>query len=235
MKRYAGYAFLALILQLIPAAMVSAQGEVPATPVPRIDICAGFVDAATPAAETSSESTDATFDLAYVDMMITSHQNTIITLLIAEERTEHPELGTFVYDALAARRGTIEALLAWRSEHYPNAAWVVPDQAMAIFDQVARESPGRGGIAGAREIATTPHIEELCASGDQPFDLLLIDHLMTQLSGEFLLTDGAQGLADDEELAATARDLAISFQRDLDALYAWRLLWYPNAEPPHAH
>jgi uncharacterized protein (DUF305 family) len=235
MNRLSRLVLLALALHFIPVGFVAAQGEPPATPVPRIDICGGFAEAATPAAQTVSESSDANFDLAYVDMMITSHQNTIIMLLIAQERTEHPELGRFATDTVAARRGTIESLLAWRSEHYPNAAWVLPDQAMVVFDQVASENPGRGGIAGAREIAVLPHIAELCATGDQPFDLVLIDHLLTQFSGELLLTDSAQHLADDPALAATARDLATTFQRDLDALYAWRTLWYPNAEPPHAH
>lgn len=235
MRTFLKLAIVLLALQVIPAGFAAAQDDVPATPVPDVDICANFAEAATPEAGDQAEPADATFDLAYVDMMITSHQNTIIMLLIAENRAEHPELTEFVRESLEARRTAIETLLIWRSDHFPGAAWVHADQAMAIFDERAGANPGRGGVAGAREIADLPHIEELCATGDQPFDLTLIDHLLPQISGELLLSDVAQSLTEDTTLSATARDLAESFQREMDALYAWRTLWYPDADPAHAH
>jgi uncharacterized protein (DUF305 family) len=235
MVRLTRSAFLVLMLMIPSGSPVLAQDQHTATPVPRIDICASFADAATPAAGSAVQIADATFDLAYVDMMITSHQNTIIMLLIAEDRAEHPELIEFVADVLAERRGTIESLLGWRSEHFGGAPFVASYQAMEIFDATAAESPGRGGVAGAREIAAEPHIEELCDSDLEAFDLTLIDHLLTQISAELLLSSGAETMTTDPALSATARDLTVTLQRELDALYAWRTLWYPDAEAPHAH
>lgn len=235
MPRFLQFALLSLITFLVAVPIASAQDEVPATPGSDIDVCGSLADTASPEAAYAPEVNDATFDLAYVDTMITSHRSAILMLLIAEERAEHPELREFVSYSLEARRGTIESLLAWRSEQYPTAAWVAADQAMAIFDEVAHENPGRGGVAGAREIASEPHIEELCTAADQPFDLLVIDHLLPQISGELLLSSSAQDVATDSIITTTAQTLSESLQREINALFAWRTLWFPDAEPPHAH
>jgi uncharacterized protein (DUF305 family) len=211
------------------------QDVPPATPVPHLDICGDLGTEATPVTEPATVIDDASFDLAYVDMMITHHQNAIIMLLIADGRLEHPELQKFVQESLAARRTTIQTLLNWRSEHYSDSPWMAADQAMAIFDQVASESPGRGGVAGAREIANPPHIDELCFDSEQPFDLMMIDHLLPHTSGALLLSDQAEAIASDATLAATARDVSDVLQREIDALYAWRMLWFPDAGEPHLH
>ncbi|MCC6705806.1 MAG: DUF305 domain-containing protein [Thermomicrobiales bacterium] len=235
MRRFAPLLATAFALMLTPVSGVAFQSDAPATPLPVIDICGEYAGGATPEAESSVEVGDATFDLAYVDMTITSHQNAIIMLLIAEPRVEHPELVNFVNQSLIERRASIETLLAWRSEMHPNAAWVTVDQAMAVFDQVAMENPGRGGVAGAREIAAEPHIAELCADSEEPFDLLFIDHMLPHISGELLLSESASALATDPTLAAVAGELMGSSQYNLDALYAWRTLWYPDAEDAHSH
>lgn len=235
MRRFAPMIVFAVILASTPLFGVAAQPDDPATPMPAIDICGTFAVGATPEAVSMVESSDATFDLAYVDMMITSHQNAIIMLLIAEPRAEHPELVNFIRQSLIDRRTSIETLLAWRSETHPTAAWVPVDQAMSIFDQTSMENPGRGGVAGAREIAAEPHIDELCEEAEEPFDLLFIDHLLPQVSGEVLLSESAAELATDPTLAAIAGDLTQGFQRDLDALYAWRTLWFPDAPEAHNH
>ena len=191
--------------------------------------------AATPEAATTSVAGDASFDLAFVDMVITSHQNSIIVLLIAGDRTEHDELASFVAQQLTDRRATIESLLAWRGANAPDAAWVDADQAMAIFDQASAENPGRGGVAGAREVAADPHIEKLCTTTDVPFDLLLIDHLIPRVAGELLLAESAATMASDPDLAAIANAMIGPMQEQLDALYAWRTLWYPDAGELHSH
>ena len=235
MRRFALLIGIALVLLNAPLPSNALQNDTPATPMPAIDICGGFTGAATPEAVSTVESADATFDLAYVDMMIISHQNAIIMLLIAEPRAEHPELVNFIRQSLIERRSSIESLLGWRGETHPTAAWVPVDQAMSLFDQAATQNPGRGGVAGAREIAAEPHIEELCDESEELFDLLFIDHMLPQVSGELLLSDSATGIASDPTLAAIAGDLTQTFRRDLDALYAWRTLWFPDAEDAHSH
>lgn len=227
--------FVALLIGMTPGSLTLAQESVPATPMPNLDICGDFLSDATPIPEQPATNIDAGFDLSFVDMMITSHQNTIIMLLIAGDRVEHPELADFVTKELVDRRATIETLLGWRSAHHGGASWLKADQAMAIFDEVAAENPGRGGVAGAREIANEPHIEELCSTSDVPFDLLLIDHLLPQIAGELLLAESAMTLAQDDDLKNEASSLATTRQQQLDGLYAWRSLWYPDAGELHSH
>lgn len=235
MRSFVKWLFVALIVALTSSSVAFAQEGAPATPMPNLDICEDFLSDATPESEQPVSDAGAGFDLAFVDMMITSHQNTIIMLLIAADRVEHPELADFVAKELVDRRATIESLVGWRSAHHGGAAWLTADQAMAIFDQVAAENPGRGGVAGAREIANEPHIGELCTASDVQFDLLLIDHLLPQVAGELLLAESAMVLADDGDLKNEASSIADTRQQQLDGLYAWRSLWYPDAGELHSH
>ena len=232
--RLRSIAFLTIVALVATSGMVAAQ-DPPATPMPSLDICGDFMAAATPEVATTSVAGDASFDLAFVDMVITSHQNSIIVLLIAGDRTEHDELASFVAQQLTDRRATIESLLAWRGENAPDAAWVDADQAMAIFDQASAENPGRGGVAGAREVAADPHIEEMCTTTDVSFDLILIDHMIPRIAGELLLAESAATMATDPDLAAIANAMIGPMQEQLDALYAWRTLWYPDAGELHSH
>lgn len=225
-----------VVATLLTPLVVSAQTATPAaTPVSIVDLCNRALLEATPVAPETAVPADATFDLAYVDMLLIHHEQAIIMATIAVQLAEHPELAEFAARTIDERARGGEALLDWRASLYPDSPSLTAEQAIAIFDLTAVENPGRGGVPGSREIAARPDIDHLCAANPGEFDLEFIDIMTQHYVGALFLSRAATAYAESEEVGTFAGELAVSLQMDVDTLQAWRTLWYPDAGDPHSH
>jgi len=236
MSRYfrrIGIATLLLTLLLSDSAGATAQEATPppATPVSATDVCNQAMLAATPEPASVEPPAGATFDLAFIDLMMTHHQRSIELAMIALERGEHPELIALARQTIDTSLDQMERLRQWRDLWYAGIPVITGSQAMAIFDQMAAGNPGRGGVPGAREITTPPDIMSLCGANPGEFDLAFIDRMVTLHSGALLLSEAAITLAEHTEIQNFATARLASLRTDVDALNAWRSLWFPEATP----
>ncbi len=214
-----------------------AQDATPSTrePMTATEVCNQVMQAATPVAESAEPPANATFDLAFIDLMMTHHQRSSDMATIALERGEHPELIEFAQQTIDTSGDQLERLTQWRELWFPGVPVVTGSQAMAIFDQIAAESPGRGGVPGAREITTPVDIAALCGANPGEFDLAFIDRMVNLHTGALLLAEAALVFAEHTEIQNFATARVASLQTDVDALNAWRILWFPDATPEDSH
>jgi uncharacterized protein (DUF305 family) len=224
-----------LVVMLTPVSTViaaSAQEATPsAAPMTATVVCDQALAAATPDAATAEPPAGATFDLAFIDLMMSHHQQVVAMSTIALERGEHPELIMLAQLTIDTSHDQLERLRQWRDLWFPGVATVTGSQAMAIFDHIASESPGRGGVPGAREITTPPDIMGLCGANPGEFDLGFIERMVALHSGALLLSEAAITFAEHTEIQNFATARIASLQTDVDALNAWRTLWFPDATP----
>jgi uncharacterized protein (DUF305 family) len=66
------------------------------------------------------------FDLAFIDAMIAHHQDAIDAAEFALQQSSRQEIRDLAQAIIAAQRGEIEQLRAWRESWYPGAAPVAP-------------------------------------------------------------------------------------------------------------
>lgn len=228
-------AIATLLLTLFFTGAIAATAQdatpAPATPVSATDVCNQALLAATPEPASAEPPAGATFDLAYIDLMTAHHQRSIEMATIALERGEHPELIEFAQQTVHTSTVQMDRLRQWRDLWYAGIPVITGSQAMAIFDQMATENPGRGGVPGAREITTPPDIMGLCGANPGEFDLAFIDRMVTLHSGALLLSEAALTLAEHTEIQNFATARFASLQTDVDALNAWRSIWFPEATP----
>jgi uncharacterized protein (DUF305 family) len=228
-----GTSALLLVMLISGATAVGAQEATPAAGMPRTatEVCNQAMLAATPVAETAELPVDASFDLAFIDLMTVHHQRAIDMAAIAIERGEHLELIALAQRTVDTLQAQIDQLKTWRELWYPGIPALTGSQAMAIFDQVASESPGRGGVPGARELTSPPDIMGLCGANPGEFDLAFIDRMTSYHAGALLLTQAAVNFAEHGEIQNFAASTLAALQTDVDALNAWRSLWFPDALP----
>jgi uncharacterized protein (DUF305 family) len=219
---------------LIPTVRTTAAQDASPSPEAQItasQVCNQAVRPATPVAGSIELPAEASFDLAFIDVMVTHHQRAIDMATIALERGEHPEIIEFAQHTIDVQQGQIEQLSIWRELWYPGVPELSGEQSIAIFDQVSAGNPGRGGVPGAREITTPPDIMGLCGSNPGEFDLAFIERMSLHHSGAILLSQAAVTIAEHAEIQNFAATQLSALQTDVDALYAWRLLWFPDATP----
>ena len=231
--RFSGICVLLLVPFLSGVTRAVAQDATPAAgaAMTATNVCNQAMTSATPVAESAELPADASFDLAFIDLMIVHHQRAIAMATIALERGEHPELIEQAQRTVDTLQAQIEQLETWRELWYPGIQILSGSQAMAIFDQVASESPGRGGVPGARELTTPPDIIGLCGANPGEFDLAFIDRMTGLHAGALLLTQAAVSFAEHTEIQNFAAATLAVLQSDVDALNAWRVLWFPDATP----
>jgi uncharacterized protein (DUF305 family) len=231
--RAIGVITLLFALTLAGTHSARTQDATPSTnePMTATDVCNQVTQAATPVAESAEPPANATFDLAFIDLMMTHHQRSIDMATIALERGEHPELIEFAQQTIETSRDQLDRLMQWRELWFRGVPVVTGSQAMATFDQIAADSPGRGGVPGAREITTPVDIAALCGANPGEFDLAFIDRMVSLHTGALLLADAALVFAEHTEVQNFATARIASLQTDVDALNAWRLLWFPEATP----
>lgn len=221
----------ALLIAAIPAARAQEASPAPEAPRTATDICNQAMTAATPLAGQIDLPAGASFDLAFIDLMLTHHERAIAMATIALERGEHEELIAFAQHTVEVQQEQINQLTIWRELWYPGTPELSGEQAIAIFDQIAADNPGRGGVPGARELTTPPDIMGLCGANPGDFDLAFIERMSLHHSGALLLAEAAVTFAEHTEIQNFATTQIASLHTDLDALYAWRLLWFPDATP----
>jgi len=231
--RFSGICVLLLVLFLFGVTRAAAQDATQAAgaAMTATDVCNQAMTSATPVADSAELPADASFDLAFIDLMIVHHLRAMAMATIALERGEHPELVELAQRTEDTLRGQIEQLETWRELWYPGMPALSDSQAMALFDQVAAESPGRGGVPGARELTTPPDIMGLCGAKPGEFDLAFINRMTGLHAGALLLTQAAVSFAEHAEIQNFAAATLAALQSDVDALNAWRVLWFPDATP----
>jgi uncharacterized protein (DUF305 family) len=186
---------------------------------------------------TPLDSTGIQFDLLFIDLMIPHHLGAVEMSIVAEERATHPELRLLSQEIIAAQQPEIDQMTAWRDAWYPGAPAISNAEAMAAFDQMTNPMPGMGGMPGSSEMmmGDMHDIGALCETNADHFDLQFIDEMVAHHQSALLMAQAAPDHATHDEIKALATAIIASQQQQIDAMLAWRSLWYPDATPVHTH
>jgi uncharacterized protein (DUF305 family) len=173
------------------------------------------------------------FDLLFIDLMISHHQGAVEMAIVAQERAEHPEIRQLAGEIIAAQQPEIDEMTGWRNAWYPDAPVMSEADAMNTFDRMTTSMPGMGGMPGSSEMmmGDMHDLDALCSAPAGQFDLLFIDGMMAHHQSAIMMAQSALDHATHEEIKTLATAIIAAQQSEIDAMLAWRSLWYPDATP----
>ncbi len=177
-----------------------------ATPAPTCDSVATPVGSpiATPRITTPASPSPVRreFDQLYLDLMIIQQTQINEIARLAAVRAETQELQRLSAEIVSTSESTLEQLGELRVKLFEAAPLAIGPELMGELDELARQQPGAGGIAGAMDIVAGNNIlDELCrAQGDSAF----VNGLIEQLDAGIVLSSVAIDLASRDETKVIA-------------------------------
>ena len=115
--------------------------------------------------------------------------------------------------------------------HQPASELVNEDDPTPLQDVVPLSPIQRLGIEGLLHEVHLAEVRLVVDVQYAGFALQVIDTLLSQLDGALLLAHAAVTFAEHAEIQNVAATQIAALQTDVDTLYAWRLLWFPEATP----
>ena len=200
------------------------------------DVCGqASAGVATPTAVMPDQETPSMdeFDLLFIDLMISHHQGAVEMAIVAQERAEHPEIRQLAGEIIAAQQPEIVEMTGWRNAWYPDAPKTSEADAMNALDRMTSSMPGMGGMPGSSEMMMggMNDLEVLCAATPDQFDLRFIDGMIAHHQSAIMMAQSALDHATHEEIKTLATAIIAAQQKEIDAMFAWRATWYPDATP----
>ena len=160
----------------------------------------------------------ATFDQAFIDMMVPHHESAVAMAEIALERAEHPEIKQLAGEIVAAQESEIEQLRAWRAD------WFGSDQtpgmeAMPMLPGMEMEGHDMGGT-----MDMTADVEALREA--EPFDKAFIEAMIPHHESAIAAAKLAQAQAEQPEVIELAAEIIAAQEREIAQMQEWLEAWY---------
>lgn len=211
---------LALGLIAMAALAACSTGVGPGVSTPSLPASPTAGAAAPSAGETSS----ASIDQAFIDMMVPHHQSAAEMAQLAQERAEHTELRELADDIIEAQEAEIAQMQAWRAEWFGSAD-TPPMEAMPLMPGM--EMPDMDhDMGGSATMDMTADIETLRTA--EPFD----EAFLEKMTAHHRSAIEAAGIVLDQtgrpEISALAEEIIESQQAEIDQMETWLAEWYPD-------
>lgn len=160
----------------------------------------------------------ATFDQAFIDMMVPHHESAVAMAEIALERAERPEIKRLASEIVAAQESEIKQLRAWRAD------WFGSDQtpgmeAMPMLPGMEMAGHGTGG-----KTDMTGDIEALRVA--EPFDRAFIEAMIPHHETAIAAAQLAQAQAEQPEIGELAEEIITAQEREITQMKEWLDAWY---------
>jgi uncharacterized protein (DUF305 family) len=179
------------------------------------------VTAGTPEAEIPATAGD--FDELFINMMVPHHEGAVEMALIAQERSQRPEVQQMANEIIALQAGEIDQMRAWKQ------AWYGTSDTPSMSEMPSmREMPGMGGAGHAMDMQA--EVEAL-RNAPEPFDLAFIDAMIEHHQSAIEAAELGLNQATRPEITAMAQAIIADQQREIDQMMAWRQAWFPDAPP----
>jgi uncharacterized protein (DUF305 family) len=193
----------ALVSMIVGAILLGSQStaSVRASTVVAEVIC----NSATPSPAASPESMASPspvaieFDQIYLDLMIAQQQRLLSIALIANERSQSPEVVQLSQQIVDSTSPILERLKDTREAWFADRPVLNDASLMSALDEIGRTQPAVGGVPGAMEIVLGERVvAELCAETTD-FDQHFLTALIDQLDAGLLFSHAAGILAGRDE------------------------------------
>ncbi len=141
------------------------------------------------------------FDAQFIDGMIEHHQGAIDMAQEVLQQAERAELKTMAEAIIAAQKGEIEQMQAWRTAWYPDL-------------------PATGGMEMG--------MGDMMISSDEsiPFDQRFITAMISHHQGAIEMAKMAQSMAEHQEIKELADAIITAQQAEIEQMQEWEQAWF---------
>lgn len=141
------------------------------------------------------------FDAQFIDSMIEHHQGAIDMAQEVLQQAERAELKTMAEAIIAAQKGEIEQMQAWRIVWYPDL-------------------PATGGMEMG--------MGDMMISSDEsiPFDQRFITSMISHHQGAIEMAKMAQSMAEHQEIKELAATIITAQQAEIEQMQQWEQAWF---------
>jgi uncharacterized protein (DUF305 family) len=205
-SHYLLFSLFALVSMIVGAILVGSPStaSVRASTVVAEVIC----NSATPGPVASPESMASPspaaieFDQIYLDLMIAQQQRLLSIALIANDRSQSPEVGQLSEQIISATEPVLHRLQDTRTAWFADRPALEDAALMSALDEIGRTQPAVGGVPGAMEIVLGEGVvAELCEETTD-FDQHFLAAIVDQLDAGLLFSHAAGILAGRDETKA---------------------------------
>lgn len=161
--------------------------------------------------------TDANYDLRFIDAMRIHHRGAIDMANQAEQKSQRSEIKSLARNIIITQnREENELLTKWRKQWYPNAP-----QELVMY--------------GGKEKSTMPMSAEYrqmmsmqrdLGVADAQFDLRFMNAMISHHEGAIVMAKDALQKSNRPEIKQLAQEIANSQQAEVDQMKQWRKGWY---------
>lgn len=159
---------------------------------------------------------DDTYDLRFIDGMISHHEGAVEMAREAQLKSRRPEILELADLIIAAQAEEIELMNSWKSEWYPQA-----DSTPVAYDPES----GKTVPMSQAQISAMKMSGDLGAQDDQ-FDLRFIEAMVPHHQGAVGMALDALAKTQRAEIRTLAKEVISAQKTEINLMMSWTSLWY---------
>lgn len=161
-------------------------------------------------------SSDAEYDLRFIDAMILHHEGAIEMAQIAKRNSTRSEIQNLSTEIIDAQTKEISDLKQWRKNWYPQAG----DQPMAYNSQQQRT------LEMSTEQVQNMKMNVDLGLADAEFDRRFIDAMIVHHEGAVDMAKSALKSSQRPEIKTLSQNIITAQEQEISQMQEWRKAWY---------
>jgi uncharacterized protein (DUF305 family) len=172
--------------------------------------------------QTGSTDHNGEIDELFINMMVPHHEGAVEMALIAQQRSQRPEIKEMADAIITAQVAEISQMREWKQAWYGSSD-TPPMSEMPSM----QEMQGHGGAGHAMDMQADV---EALRTAPEPFDLAFIDAMIVHHQSAIDAAAIARS-SNRTEIREMAEAIIADQQQEIDQMLAWRAAWFPDAPP----